>query len=112
MAVIRQSVLATLLIVGVSFQAFAEDEYVAASDHPWVFGAVSSVSRVTTQHPLKLGESALGLLSRVDTPSFSVPLEESDTVWVSTPLKYNFMRPLGEMQGSAGLHSPHYTFIE
>lgn len=51
--------------------------------------------------PLTLGLAAVGFVGWVVTLPFSIPGGNADEVgeaWVSDPLKYTFMRPLGEME--------------
>jgi len=54
--------------------------------------------------PMTLVATGFGLVSWVVTLPFSIPAgnpEEAGRAWVSAPLKYTFMRPLGVMEEGA-----------
>jgi hypothetical protein len=100
----KQVLLATLMTAASSFQTVAGSDNAAGVSYGDWPGSGGIPASLTTVHPLKLGATALGLVSRVDAPSFSIPADnadESGNSWTAVQLNYNFMRPLGEMEGSA-----------
>jgi hypothetical protein len=104
----KQIVLAAAFGLGVGTQAVAESYSSGGVDYQERPGAGEMLADVALVRPLTLGASALGLVAWVASLPFSIPAgnaDESGNAWVSEPLKYTFMRPLGEMEQGA---QPHY----
>lgn len=63
---------------------------------------------VAAVRPMTLIYSGLGLAAWIVTLPFSIPAGNADQLgqeWVADPLKYTFMRPVGEMSPDA---EPYY----
>ena len=101
MTMLKQVVAVAVLAMGLSVQAVAESFNAAGGEHS-AMGEMRS--ELTIAHPIKLDRKTLGLAALVDTLPFADSVEsEDDTnqVWVSAPLDYTFMQPLGEFERGA-----------
>ncbi len=108
MMAIKEVVLAAALAAGLGSNAIAQSYGAGGVNYDDQPHAGEMLADVAIVRPLTLGVSAIGLVAWVVSLPFSIPggnMEESAETWVSAPLKYTFMRPLGEMEEGA---IPHY----
>jgi len=98
---LKQVFLAAVLSAGLSFQAVAQSYGAGGVDYGEEPSAGVMMVDGLLVRPLTLGFAAIGLIGWVVTLPFSIPggnAGEMGEAWVSAPVKYAFMRPLGEME--------------
>ena len=98
------SALAAAMIVGLA--CLSGTGSLSARNYEYNQGATGGemLADAVIVRPLTLAASAVGLAAWVVTLPFSIPAGnagESGKAWVGDPLKYTFMRPIGNMDVDA-----------
>ena len=105
---VKAVALAGVLVVGLAGLANAGSSWDRGFDYRDEPTGGEMFADAVVVRPLTLGASALGALAWVVTLPFSIPAgnaNQSGKAWVADPLKYTFMRPIGNMDVGA---EPHY----
>ncbi|MCB1856998.1 MAG: hypothetical protein KDI63_01920 [Gammaproteobacteria bacterium] len=102
MKMTRNLMLTAALVAGIGTQALAGTTNQTGSifDYSTEPSGLEMAADAFIVRPLTLGYSLLGAAGWVLALPVSVPAgnaEQAGRAWVSGPLKYTFMRPLGEM---------------
>ncbi len=104
----KQIALTAALVVGVSTGSvaggFNSANFGSNYDYDTSPTGLEMAADAFIVRPLTLGYAALGALGWVVSLPFSIPAgnpEDNAQAWVAGPLKYTFIRPLGEMEEDA-----------
>ena len=98
---VKSMALACVLVLGFAASANAASSLDRGFDYNEGPTGGEMFADAVVVRPLTLGASAVGLLAWVVTLPFSIPAgnaDENGKAWVTGPLKYTFMRPIGNME--------------